>query len=76
MKSVTISAKIPVSLKRKLERQKVRISEVVRAALEREVLRAEENILAERLDEIRSRIHEKLTREDILLAVRASRRDR
>jgi len=75
MRSVTISAKVPATLKRKLERYKIRVSDVVRAALEREVLRAEESALTARLDLVSSRLAGKLTPEDIVSAVRASREE-
>jgi len=76
MKSITISAKIPPALKRKLEHYKIKVSEVVRSALEQEVLRAEERALASRLEEISSQLSGKLRPEDLVLAVRASRRER
>jgi len=76
MGSVTISAKIPLSLKRKLARYRIIVSEVVRGALEREVLKAEADDLARRLDEISSKLQDRLTPSDVALAVRASRRER
>ena len=76
MNSVTISAKIPPALKRKLERHKIRISEVVRSALEQEVSRAEERTLGSRLEEVSTQLSRKLGPGDIVLAVRASRRER
>ena len=76
MKSVTVSAKIPAPLKRKLRRYRIVVSEVVRAALEHEIMRAEQRDLARRLDEIHARLSAKLTREDIAAAVRASRQER
>jgi hypothetical protein len=76
LKSVTITAKIPTTLKRKLERYKITVSKVVRSALESEVTRAEANDLATRLDKVSSALSEKLSPEDITLAVRASRGER
>jgi hypothetical protein len=76
MKSVTISAKIPAPLKRKIERYRIMVSEIVRTALEKEVLRIEANDLAGRLDRISSQLSPKLRSEDIVLAVRASRQER
>jgi hypothetical protein len=67
MKSVTISAKVPAALKRKLERYGIKVSEVVRGALEEEVLRAEEDGLRPRLEKIRAQLSEKLKREDIVM---------
>lgn len=76
LKSATISAKIPTELKRKIDRYRIRVSEVVRSALEREVLRAEDENLAKRLDEISSQLSSKLKAEDVAVAIRASRRER
>jgi len=76
MTSATVSAKIPPALKRKLERYKIRVSEVVRVALEQEVSRAEERNLESRLEHISSQLSKKLRPNDIVLAVRASRRER
>jgi len=75
MKSATISAKIPPTLKRKLERYKIRVSDVVRTALEQEVSRAEESTLRPMLEEVSSQLSRKLRPKDIVLAVRASRRE-
>ncbi len=76
MKSVTVSAKIPAPLKRRIARYRIVVSEVVRSALEREVLRAEANDLAKRLDQVSSQLSSKLKPEDVVLAVRAGRRER
>ncbi len=76
MPSVTISAKVQAALKRKLERYKIKVSQVVRSALEQEVLRVEERTLTSKLEETSSQLSRKLRREDIVLAVRASGRER
>ena len=76
LKSATVSAKIPLSLKRKLQRYRISVSEVVRSALEHEIMRREEDDLANRLDEIQAKISTKLDSEDTAAAVRASRLDR
>jgi hypothetical protein len=76
LKAVTISAKVPTSLKRKLERYRIVVSEVVRTALEREVMKAEHNDLARRLDEVAARLSAKLKPDDVVAAVRSSRRER
>ena len=76
LKSVTISAKVPAPLKRKLERYRIVGSEVVRTALEREVMKAEHNDLARRLDEIAAKLSTKLKPDDVVAAVRSSRRER
>ncbi len=54
MRSVTISAKVPAALKRKLERYRIKVSQVVRSALEQEVLRVEERPLTSKLEETSS----------------------
>ncbi len=76
MKSVTISAKVPASLKRKLERYRIVVSEVVRTALEREVMKVEHNDLAGRLDDIAAKLSGRLKPDDVVAAVRSSRRER
>lgn len=73
---MTISAKVPAPLKRKLERYRIVVSEVVRTALEREVMKAEHNDLARRLDEIAAKLSTKLKPDDVVAAVRSSRRER
>ena len=50
---VTVSAKIPVELKRELEELGVRVSEVIRRALEEEVRRRRMERLLEELEEVR-----------------------
>ena len=50
---VTVSAKIPVELKRELEELGVRVSEVIRRALEKEVRRRRMERLLEELEEVR-----------------------
>jgi len=49
----TVSAKVPVELKRELEELGVRISEVIRRALEEEVRKRKLERLLEELEEIR-----------------------
>ena len=50
---MTVSAKIPVELKRELEELGVRVSEVIRRALEEEVRRRRMERLLEELEEVR-----------------------
>lgn len=76
MRSATISAKVPAALKRKLERYRIKVSQVVRVALEQEVLKAQEHALTPRLEQIKSQLSRKLNREDIVMAVRSSRQER
>jgi len=73
--SVTISVRIPRELKEKIDRYGVRVSEVVRRALEEEVRRKEfvEAVrAAEELGELFSRIPD----EEIVRIVREGRRTR
>ncbi len=76
MKSATISAKIPLPLKRKIQRYRIVVSEVVRTALEREALRAEASDLSQRLDQISSKLSSKLKPAEVVVALGASRRER
>ena len=76
MKPVTVSAKIPKDLREKLEKHGVKVSEVVRRALEEEVCALESRMLMKRLDEISVEIKGKISTEDVTKAVRASREGR
>jgi post-segregation antitoxin (ccd killing protein) len=74
--SSTVSAKIPKKLREKLEAQHVNVSAVVRQALQEEVDRREEEELRTNLDELNLSLRGRLTREDIVTAVRSSRDER
>ena len=74
--SATISAKIPKHLREKLEERHVNVSAVVRHALEEELTRREEEELKVKLDSLSQSLAGKLTREDIVKAVRSSRDER
>lgn len=76
MRSTTVSAKVPQELKRKLLQGRVNISQVIRQALEQEVLRAEEEELRVRLEELHRELSSKISKEDTVVAVRASREER
>lgn len=54
MSSVVISIRIPRELKERLERLNINISEVVRSLLENYVEDAEERLLREKLERLRS----------------------
>jgi post-segregation antitoxin (ccd killing protein) len=69
----TVTAKIPRELKQKLKERGINISEVIRRALEQEIAAREERELREMLDEIRANVGERLSEEDVVRAVRASR---
>jgi len=74
-KLVTISVKVPVELKEKLERYRIRVSEVVRRALELEVRKAELKELESEISKI-APILRKVPPENILEDIRSSRRER
>ncbi|MBI2185476.1 MAG: hypothetical protein HYU39_11040 [Thaumarchaeota archaeon] len=76
MRSSTVSAKVSQELKRKLRQRQVNISRVIRQALEQEVLKAEEEELRIKLEEIRRGLGSKISKEDTVAAVRASREGR
>jgi post-segregation antitoxin (ccd killing protein) len=72
---VTVSAKIPVELKKKLTKLGVNVSELTREALEKEVERLERERLRSLAEEA-SKILQKVPVEEIVDAVRASRESR
>ena len=72
---VTVTAKIPAELKKKLTKLGVNVSELTREALQREVERLERERLR-RLAEEASKILQKVPAEEIVEAVRASRENR
>jgi post-segregation antitoxin (ccd killing protein) len=69
----TVTAKIPKELKQKLKERGINISEVIRRALEEEIAAREEKELREMLDEIHANLGERLSEEDVVCAVRATR---
>jgi hypothetical protein len=76
MKSITISAKIPRELREKLTKHGVKISEIVRRALEEEVRTRENKLLMERLDVVAVKVGGKISGRDVVRAIRASREGR
>jgi post-segregation antitoxin (ccd killing protein) len=72
---VTVTAKIPAELKKKLTKLGVNVSELTREALQREVERLERD-RRRRLAEEASKILQKIPAEEIVEAVRASRENR
>jgi len=76
MKPATVSAKIPKDLRKKLEKHGVKVSEVIRRALEEEVLVLEERLLKRELDEASSVVRGKISEADIVRAVRAGREEK
>jgi len=74
--SIVISAKVPKDLKQRAKRYGVKIGEVVRRALEEEVRRIEQERLSRNLDELSVMLRDRLTKDDIVRAVRSSRDER
>ena len=72
---VTVTAKIPAELKKKLTKLGVNVSELTREALQREVERLERERLRNLCEEA-SKILQKVPAEEIIEAVRASRENR
>jgi post-segregation antitoxin (ccd killing protein) len=72
---VTVTAKIPAELKKKLTKLGVNVSELTREALQREVERLERERLRNLCEEA-SKILQKVPVEEIIEAVRASRENR
>jgi post-segregation antitoxin (ccd killing protein) len=72
---VTVTAKIPAELKKKLTKLGVNVSELTREALQREVERLERD-RRRRLAEEAGKILRKVPVEEIVEAVRASRENR
>ena len=76
MASVTVSAKIPRRLKERLARYGLRVSEVVRGALEEEVARREEMELRESLNALSRTLKSKIHPDDVAEAVRSTREEK
>ena len=74
--STVISAKVPKDLRLRAKRYGVKIGEVVRRALEEEVRKIEQERLSRNLDELSVMLRDRLTKDDIVRAVRSSRDER
>ncbi len=75
MEYVTVSARVPRDLYERLKRYGVRVSEVIRRALEEEVRRREEEEARRALEEAR-RILARIPPEELVGAVRSGREER
>ena len=73
MGSVTISVRIPRELKEKIDRYGVKISEVVRKALEEEVRRRELEEAAEAAEEL-GKIFSRIPDDEIIRTIKEYRR--
>lgn len=74
--STVVSAKVPEELKRKADKYGIKVSKLVRDALEEKVRAIESQALSLHLDEIQSKIGSKVKRQDIIKAARESRDER
>lgn len=72
----TISAKIPEELREKIREYGIEVSKTIRRALESEVFAHEENKLKKRLEKISPSIRTKITKSDVVSAIRAGREGR
>ena len=75
MGSVTISVRIPRELKEKIDRYGVKISEVVRKALEEEVRRRELEEAAEAAEEL-GKLFSRIPDDEIIRTIKEYRRAR
>jgi len=74
--SVVVSAKVPKELRERARRYGISISKVVRRTLEAEVAKAEEEKLRTALDEVSHKLKRRVSKEDLVRAVRESREGR
>lgn len=74
--AVVISAKIPDELRKKARTHHIKISRVVRKAIEEEVRKIEEEKLSKDLDKIGKALRKNLTDGEIVKAVRSTRNER
>jgi len=75
MSYVTVSARIKRDLYEKLKKYNIRVSDVIRRALEEEVMRREEEEIRETLRKAR-KILSKIPSEEIVEAIRRDREER
>jgi antitoxin CcdA len=76
MSTTTVSAKISKKLRERLREKDVNVSSVVRSALEKELARREEEDLKQRLDSLSKSLTRKISKQDVVSAVRSSRDER
>ena len=76
MKSSTVSAKIPSKLREKLRKYDVNVSTTVRKTLAEELSRRETDELKTSLEKVRSTLGRKITRKNVVDAIRSSRDER
>ncbi|MDE1766179.1 MAG: hypothetical protein KGI27_07900 [Thaumarchaeota archaeon] len=71
--AVVVSSKIPEELRKKARTHNLKISKIVRKAIEDEVRRIEEESLSKNLDRIGRVLRKNVSSNDIVKAVRSSR---
>lgn len=76
MGMVTISAKIPKELHERLKKHRLRVSEIVRRALEKEVRAHERKLLLDNLGKVSTKIRGKMSAAEITRIIRTSREER
>ena len=74
--STTVSAKIPRALRERLREKGVNVSSVVRKALEKELQILEEAEIKGKLDALKAALGGKVSKNDVVKAVRSSRDER
>jgi len=74
--TTVVSAKIPDELRKKARMHHIKISKVVREALEDEVRKIEEQNLSQDLDKIGRILRKNVSSNEIVKAVRSSRNER
>lgn len=74
--TTVISAKISDELRRKTRIHHIKISQVVRRAIEEEVRKIEQEKLSKDLDNLSSILHKNVGNNEIIKAIRSSRDER
>lgn len=74
--ATVVSAKIPDELRKRARIHHIKISQLVRKAIEDEVRKIEEEILSKDLDKIGRILRKNVSSNDIVKAVRSSRNER
>jgi antitoxin CcdA len=73
--SEVVTAKVPKELRERARRYGINISGLVRSALEAEVAQIEERKLRKELDEVSASLRNKLSKKDVIKAIRETREE-
>lgn len=76
LESTTVSAKVPSKLREKLRKYDVDVSSTVRKALAEELSRRETEELKSSLEMVHTALSHKITKKDVVDAIRSSRNER